>query len=176
MFELGPGLTIWMYHCKSLVASTFLNEYGQELWRLWRPTCLETAGLNNPTPSRRERRETLSTRITLCRKANWATVQYFPEAPQKPSKAAAPRFWVELMPELLEVEKVREKAKQRSRAGTWGRKLELERSAHEHKTPLHSSPKSFTHLIELGPGLTIWIYHCKSASTFLNKYGQDNPL
>jgi len=31
MFELGPGLTNWIYHCKSLAASSFLNEYGQEL-------------------------------------------------------------------------------------------------------------------------------------------------
>ena len=72
------SLTIRIYHCKSLAASTFLTEYGQELVKVVEANLPRNSRLTNHTPLRRERRETLSTRITLCRKASLATVQYFP--------------------------------------------------------------------------------------------------
>ena len=71
----------------------FWTSTARSWWRLWRPTCLETAGLNNHTPTRRERRETLSTRITLCWKANWATVQYFPEDLRNNPPRQLQGFW-----------------------------------------------------------------------------------
>ena len=46
----------------------FLNEYGQELVKVVEANLPRNSRLNNHTPSRRERRETLSTRITLLEK------------------------------------------------------------------------------------------------------------
>ena len=79
----------------------FLNEYGQELVKVVEANLPRNSRLNNHTPSRRERRETLSTRITLLEKPVGQLCNTFQKtsATSPPSQAPAkppnnrPTFW-----------------------------------------------------------------------------------